>query len=261
MTTKELTPISGETTWSYPFFREYLLAVARDRKFVPPTSHFPAEIELSQDWHTLLNGMRERTKTEELYAITASDGIQLFQTRVPRLGRSDCVPNSIVMEEVDRVNKAIGEDTVLGDIHSHPDHFGDLWVKDFPPGKEMYEQGLFSIGDLQQLITTYDHFRKIFSIVTTKHWNAAVFLTRDTKKSPPSAFGDEYDITTFERYWYQDYGSFTYQGDSLATRLLIPGGPGTRDWKVYKGVGKEYSLVFYKGRPGENLKKIFPLSK
>lgn len=259
MPTKERITTPDQVIWRYSFFREYVLAAARDNRFIPASKQFPQQIELSCDWHTLFSEMRQNTRAHgnELYVIVASNGAGLFLGTKPGIGRSDCVPDQLIMGEVAKTNKLVGQDTAIGDIHSHPHSWFRDWKETDGVGKQTYEQGLPSITDVQQLVASENHFFKLFGMVVSPYWNACFFRTKLTEDISGSALRQE-DTLAFEKYWYQEYGAFGYTHENTLDSRELFGGSSVREWKVYKGIGKKHNLVFYKGKPGENLIRIFP---
>ena len=238
--------------WGYNHFREYLLALGRDKKFAEPINNFPNEIELSREWHDTLNQMRSDTADgRERFIFVATDkGNQniLLPTK-SMVGSKNFVPSKVIDEHYNWGESKNVEEYV-GSIHSHPrDYLGSL-VQLY---KKLNFCGNFSIGDLYSLLTEE---REDVSGLVEDEDNLFAFKTLQTKKTDFKYLPGRKGIKKFENYWCS-FNNFNivkgnvYRQDGRLINL-------SDVWKLESSIAEKHKLVIYRGRPDALLKRYYP---
>lgn len=232
--------------WTYKHFREYLLALGRDRNFLLSIDQYPDLIELSGDWHKTLEDLRIRTHQtffgKEHYSVIGFTEIarKLSLPQVPSVGTSGTVPSEVVKTARSSAYRA-GIDKILGDIHSHPheDHL------------------LFSLGDLYGMV--YPGSTEFVRAIVGTNENLFVFKARESTDT-----GLDDKVLTQEgfcKYWYENNG-YRFLGKNKngenATRLN-KNAPTL--WGLNLKIAQRHNLVFYSGDATSDLVKVFPSSK
>lgn len=216
--------------WDYETFKEYLLSQARGRDFLLPIEEFPEHIELSDDWHGVLNAMRAKTKKDKIERV-ALTGHNLQQralylptervVEVPWQWERDAPVSRQAIEVQRAFAKTQGADGFVGILHSHP-------PKDIPVLERIIKNGRLSAGDLHIALTGF--YGSMIGVADGKI-NSFAFKTRSSVV--PSEGQD---------YFYD----------------LWEGKPQPK--KVDELISQKYNLALYKGGVNSVLKRVYPKS-
>lgn len=230
--------------WPYSYFREYLLALGTGSKFLLPEAQHPDLIELSKDWIDTLHRMNVLTQDEyEYYApigyrlLPVERRALLLPTRPFRGSRGSVTPE--VQSKARGAVKDIGNEDVLGDIHSHPhrDHL------------------VFSVADMYSLLTP----TKPDYVMAVVGDNEFLFglRTRDTK---PSIFARSQ--VEFCKFWYSQNG-YEYVGcDNPNRGEVAHQRTGSASiWDINKKIAQAHRLILYSGDYKNGLVRTFPIKK
>lgn len=204
--------------WSYGFFREYLLALARGEKFLLPKVQYPKRIELNQSWHELLNQMwRETRDGLERFALIGfkDDRRAIFLPTRVASGTADGVPWNVVRAENEKAIAKFKIAYCLGDIHSHP-------------AEKIWPGAAFSAYDFYRILEPDIYLPMIGLVEGGK--NVFAFRSRESDYIDPSIFSPE----SFRDFWRDR----------------------VRGWKMNLEIAKKYSLVLYRGGVDRELVKV-----
>lgn len=223
----------GEVTWTSRDFQAYLLAQSCnpvEGDFCLETQRFPRRIDISPDWHQVLNQLR---------AQTAADGVEYWSL----IGVTDQRERVMVMrdfvrgkrEEVDAEGIAAarrrafenGITHCVGDAHSHTAGLME---------KLVYATDHFSPGDLYDLL--YSRIASACKLLVGPNRNLAVCRSIGSEFLPPAM-----NQKTFERLWEARF-RWEYM---LGNR-----------WGADFEIGKRHHLIFYEGKPQQPLARVFP---
>lgn len=260
--------------WSYEIFRQYLLALGRryvDRRtsipltqgpisyrnpeFILRTDQYPKEIELSLDWHSILDKIRKDSGdgVERLSVVGTKDNERsLLVQALAAQGLPDYVPAEVIIAQLQKAIEQYHLTTITGDIHSHPRKLLErIWSKVMP----INNRGMFSAADLYRIVTPNASMPMIE--VVEGNDNVFAFRTKDTINT---GLGSElFSQEAFEKYWYERNG-FRYLGpvEKFGANRAIPISPRASGWNVNLGIAERHKLVIYRGYSGKNLVREFP---
>lgn len=232
--------------WTYEHFKEYLIALGRNKNFLLPINKYPDLIELSQKWHVSLEDLRKKTavRAKEHYSVIGLDTIlrSLNLPITPFIGKEGCIPSEVISQaRAAAYGKGLSP---TGDIHTHPGH-------------STHHALVFSIGDLYGMVAP-DSTECVEGVVGGNE-NLFVFRTRDsfTVQYDPSI--RQMDQESFSKFWYEQNG-YKYSGvDPVKGELAKPSVKGAPSiWELNLKVAKRYNLVFYSGTQNSDLVKISP---
>lgn len=171
-----------KSSWDYNFFREYLLAIGRnhlsnqEQNYILSANEYPNKIELSSEWHQLLNQMRDKTvqNKRELFGVVGfrSKTSSILLQSFPVEGNSWEIPRDVVENQY-RKAKDNDIDVILGDIHSHPRRPISLQGREMPYA---------STSDLQFFI---EQPCAMMGIVN-ENGNLFIFKSRQTHERKPT---------------------------------------------------------------------------
>lgn len=260
-------------TWKYETFRQYLLALARrytDHKtsiqltkgpigyrnpeFTLPIDQYPKEIELSLDWHEILDKIRKDSEdgVERFSVIGTKDSERgVYIQAVAAQGLPDNVPAEVISAELQKAIDKYRMTTIIGDIHSHPRSLLERMWGDVLPSN----RGRFSAGDLYRMVIPNSNIRMM--VVVEGNDNVFAFRTKGTTNT---GFSQQFfNQDSFEKYWYERNG-FRYLGpvEKFGANRVIPVSPTADGWNVNLGIAERHKLVIYRGYSGQNLKREFP---
>lgn len=230
--------------WPYSYFREYLLALGNGNRFLLPEVQHPDLIELSRDWIDTLQRMSLLTQDGyECYVpigfrlLPVEEKALLLPTKPFRGSRGSVTPE--VQSKARGAVKDIGNEDVLGAIHSHPhrDHL------------------VFSVADMYGLLTS----TKPDYLMAVVGDNEFLFglRTRDTK---PSIFAHSQD--EFCKFWYSQNG-YEYVGcnDPNRGEVAYQRTGSVSIWDINKKIAQAHSIVLYTGDYKNGLVRTFPTRK
>lgn len=134
--------------------------------------------------------------------------------------------------------KDIGNEDILGDIHSHP-------------LKDRRDHLVFSIGDMFRLtVPEPDH---VMAVVGNNEFLFGI-RTRETRPSIYSFSQDE-----FCKFWYSQNG-YSYEGiDPDKGELAIRTKGDASHWDINRRIAEAHHIVFYSGDYVNGLIKVFPI--
>src|SRR3989344_519830 len=162
-------------TWNYSLFKDYLLALSRGKDFILPLEQYPREIELSQEWHKILNSMRDRTaktRVEHVALIATSKRMRsILLPSTPASGWSSHHVHPLATQiQITRARLDPRIDGYIGLFHSHPPQDIGFFRFKIPMGR-------LSAGDLHIVLTS----PSILAIgVTDGIRNSLAFRTRES---------------------------------------------------------------------------------
>lgn len=128
-TRKEKGPVLP-SKWDYETFKQFLLSQVRGKEFLMPLAEFPEEIELSEDWHNVLNILRDKTNKDQIERV-AILGYNL-NNRALYLPTEDVVEvpwswekNAPVAQTAVNFQRSLAitrgiDASAMGFLHSHP---------------------------------------------------------------------------------------------------------------------------------------------
>lgn len=244
----------GPKKWDYQTFRSHLLDLGRGERYLPKNELFPNTIQLSDDWHTVLNRKRVHThndQTERFSGIvTSPDGNKLFLPNFALVGESGSVPGEVILEEIERARNSLGENRMIGDIHSHP--------KKLYTGLRRFlnnisaQKGSFSLGDLYGSATKgVPNFLKV---VVEGEEN--IFVFRSSETIPTLIDPNIMSQKTFVKHWYEKNG-WRYTGSGKDGEVATPDLPNSPSiWDLNKMIAKKHNLVLYRGLQGKDLQRV-----
>jgi hypothetical protein len=251
---------SFDYVWKYTHFREYLLALARDESFLETIDNYPNRLELSADWHKLLNKMRRESEDlVERYSVVGvdKDGRRLVLQAIPAVGEPRQVSPTTQEAQKEKAKRQAGVDVFLGDIHSHAEKLS--WEYGLSRG-EYNHTAAFSAGDCYCMVGK--NTQLVLGLVQGNE-NLFAFRTRESKAE------DKLDYLrfkvnkglSFNKYWYGKSGIIFRKDNKIEKRSVGDGelriyGSDLR--KVNFDIASKHKLILYKGRPGEDLVRIFP---
>ncbi len=225
-----------DTRWSYDYFHEYLLALARSgEKFLLPQDQYPTRIALNPNWHGLLDQLREITRDaieRWVFVGFKEDRRTLYFPKVPVKGLPDRIPNEVVLEKIKEARNR-GIIGLVGDIHSHPgvDISTEQSYNDYKRYPKIFADMKlpgFSVGDLSTLIQPENTLQ--MRGVVAGYFNLFAFRTRGTENTPI---------------------------DALRELVAKPSTSGLA-WDSNIRIAKHYNLVLYRGEAGKDLVRVFP---
>lgn len=264
LTREHVVPIE---TWNYHLFREYLLSLTRGKDFLLPVDQYPNAIELSNDWHEVLDKMRTDSRDgHERWALIGykEDRRGIYLPTIAAKGLPDHVPAEVMLEERDRAKVKAGITGLLGDLHSHPKGLvKDIWGASFEDlfdelFKEDSEIAIFSAGDLYCMVIP-GSFNLMRGVVQGRE-NLFAFRTRESTDLGISQ--NVFRQDAFEKYWYEK-NRFRYLGNvkNFGVRRIQALTSHADPWNVNTGIAERHKLVLYKGSSGANLTKVFSPNK
>lgn len=243
--------------WTYDYFREYLLSLTRGSEFTLPQEAFPLVIELSRDWHTVLNTIREETSKDEIERWAGigfkEDRRSLYLPIFPAKGLHDIIPGELITKELEKMQSEFGMTAIIGDIHSHPQKLPrDTSVTHI----EKPLEGTFSVYDLYcavkpsnplQVMGLVDGYENVFS------FRSKGSVMEDLRRRFLFPTNQE----DFAKYWYELNG-YRYEKSQEDTNgyavRQVPNPPS--HWEICKQIAQRHRLVLYKGSENGDLRKI-----
>lgn len=257
--------------WDYNRFREYLLLLTKGENSLLSIDQYPQAVALSEDWHSLLNKMREDSVDgiERWALIGYKKGKEaIYLPTVAAKGLPYDVSVEGMAESRHKAITQVGITGLLGDIHSHPialekENGRKLFIK----SPELFEGGVFEVGpsarsfsagDLYSMFVPGNH--KLVMGLVAGDENLFAFRTRETTGLGIGAYFLSQE--TFEKSWYEKYG-FQYFSNvnEFGASGIKQVRPDASNWSVNLGIAETYKLVLYKGDAGKNLVKVFSPSK
>ena len=252
-----LPPEIASERWDYSNkFAEYLIRVALEgREALESTNNFPTRIELNTQWHSALDKMREETKDgmERWTPIGIQNDMNSIVIPTDFFkGEEKTIPFASILEKDEiRMLIKLGITNLAGDIHSHPEHFQSFVQRFLFSGRLITEYRGFSPMDLKgviQLSITPTNLH-VFGVVDQLS-NYFTFIAKDT-----DAISHDSPLQTdkeFSYYWFKKYApSVVEKLPPVFTTL----------WDINIAIAKQYNLVLYRGKPGEDLVKYCPRPK
>jgi len=244
--------------WTYDGqLREYLLLYARKgEEGLESRNNFPQWMELSKGWHETMDQMEQETKDGyERWAFIGfrQDMQDIVLPRVFGQGTKGFlhaeVKSDVWENALQEAQKKTGIVGLVGSIHSHPN---PLWHKTYnkifgPLGIFAAGTG-FSAGDLYFL--SIDQSEDAMEALVQGKDRFMAFRTRESRNSQLSK-----DLSTqedFVRYWYRKSGFRLVKDVPITAPIKIS------IEKINKKIAEGHSLVLYKGRSGEDLKRLYP---
>lgn len=243
--------------WDYETFREYLLALTRGKDFLLPREDYPTRIQLSDDWHGLLNGMRQESRDgKERFALVGfkDDHRAIYLPRTTALGESTFVPGEVILKTIEQAKRQAGITELVGDIHSHPNGW---WKKIHdmqniilkPFGGDLHA---FSPGDLYCMVLP-DLYLPMIGLAESDR-NLFAFRTKQSEMVPGNELG--FDQDKFDQHWAKQFGLKIVTVGKAKVALTL--NPRSNPWEVDKAIAQRHGLVLYKGAPGLDMVKVFP---
>jgi hypothetical protein len=223
----------GQRIWAAPDLRHYLLALAGstpEQNACLELQHFPQRIDLSPDWHQILDQMRTQTAVDgveywSFIGVTAQHDRVMVMRDFIRGRREDVSAEEIAL--AGRRALANGITHLIGDIHSHTASLIERMV---------LATDHFSPADLYGLL--WSRVAPATKVLVGPNRNLVVCRSKDSELLPPMM-----NQKTFERLWEARF-RWEYM---LGNR-----------WGADFEIGRRHSLVFYEGKPGQPLKEIVP---
>lgn len=236
--------------WEYDFFREYLLAISRGDNYLVLAGEYPREIELSGDWHTVLERARRDTNVDlkergSLVAINVSRRA-VFVKNVPYLGTDVEVSHKVYLRARKDASEKVGADVIVAHLHSHPYSPYNLALMN-----EGKFRNSFSPTDLYNLVSTTD--RSILEVLVEGTENLFAFRARDSK--PVISHKEAIGVNRFHQFWLTHYGFRVFPED---LHRVDSSGTDHNLWDVNVGIAERYGLVIYKGPAKGNLRRVVP---
>lgn len=250
----------GVERWTYNnHLREYLLLVARKGRMAFESGEkFPKRMELSEDWHTMLDEVRRATRDgKERWALVGvkQERTALFLPTIPAVGYDNYVPSEVMEKEGNRARENFGIVDLVGDVHSHPTDFGEKALQRLPAFNSLGLKAQFSAGDYYGICVPGR--ARAFMGVVEGDYNLFAFSTRQTQNLPvdPAMINQE----SFEKYWYEKFG-FKYLGgvQKYGAFRAVPVAGGADSVAMNAAIAKRHGLVLYQGAKGKDLTKVFP---
>lgn len=257
--TADLFKPKENSSWQYPYFREYLLALTRGKDFLLPINQYPNKIQLSNQWHETLDRMRRDTLDgKEKWSLIGfkDDRRSLWLPTAPVTGEASFVGWEHMSKQIDRAKEKEGITELLGDIHTHPSWYEKkIWG---PFKKRNSNVARFSAADLYTILLP-SRYRPIIGVVEGND-NLFAFRTRSTRTIAPWQYPNNQD--EFERYWYTR-GGFVYKGSvrEYGADRAVPISADASGWKVNTLIADHHDLVFYRGQSGKDLNLVYKPNK
>lgn len=243
--------------WSYNDLKSVLRAGSGNREAMPLQADYPYIICLSNQFHGILNGLRDAT---------ASDGyergvIMGFRGKTGGLFVSDHIKGEhysisaeIQQNKMDRAH-AFGIESISSDAHAHPtfrfpEALSSLnpWIRGF-----VSYWAAFSPLDTYRLVAPDCGLVAMFLVEGNK--NLAMFHTMESSKTMSSTTipsQQEFSDYWLEKFGYKDNFSFISHPINYLTCLLLD------PLSIDKAMSDRYHLVLFKGNMNEDLRKIYP---
>ncbi len=188
--TPEIPP--DKAVWSAEDFRGYLLALSlnlKDARFRVKSSEFPRQINLSPDFHQMLDELRENTKADgheywTLVGVT-KDRDRVMILKDPVKGSRLEVPSQVMFEKTTDAYQR-GIPYLVGAAHSHAE-FHPLWRLLDP-----LRADFLSAGDFLPLVGSC--YSNSFVLLAGPERNVAVFRTRETEFLPPTQTDESFRL-------------------------------------------------------------------
>lgn len=251
---------NGVERWTYHnHLREYLLLVARKgRMALESMERFPKKIELSTDWHEMLDVVRRATKDgKERWALVGvkHEKTALLLPTIPAVGYDSYVPSEVMKKEIDRARDGFGIVDLVGDVHSHPRDFAERALQKLPVLNQLGLKGQFSAGDYYGMIVPGK--ARAFMGVVEGGYNLFAFRTKQTQDLPidPAMFNQD----SFEKFWYEKFG-FRYLGgvEKYGAYRAVPISGSADSVAMNAAIVERHKLVLYQGAEGKDLVRIYP---
>ncbi|MCL4552432.1 MAG: hypothetical protein M1305_02595 [Candidatus Marsarchaeota archaeon] len=248
--------------WDYEkHFREYLLLLARKGKHgLESLRSFPGKIELSPTWHETLNAMREATAdgVERWALVGFREDMRtlVLPTVFPRGERGSIlqgvkanIPEDVMRREIQRAREKAQVKGIVGDIHSHPRYLHERLAKRlFGSTRIVGGGGGFSAGDLYSMIIPEGYLPMMAVVEPDEYFFA--FRTRDSRDIPTSP--EVSSQQAFEKYWYEK------SSVRLVAGFRVVVSPKYSTVELNYGIARRHNLVLYRGKPDEDLERIYP---
>jgi len=246
--------------WTYKnYLREYLLLIARKGRIaIESAKNFPERIELSGEWHEMLNVIRKGTLDgkERLALIgVREERTSLLLPTIPAVGYDRCIPSELTAMEEQKARDKFGIVDIVGDVHSHPITFTEKLHQKFPVSNTLGLKARFSAGDYYCMVSP--NRPRFFMGLVEGDYNLFMFRVREM-----SGLGIDSHIfsqESFERYWYEKFG-YKYLGNidkEGANRVVAIQGKADL-FNMNKAILERHMLVLYQGAAGRDLVKIYP---
>ncbi len=222
--------------WTSEVLKEYLLSQSKGQEFLLPLEEFPEEIELSHDWHEVLNTMRQGTNHDGIERValvgfnSSHRAIYLpnFKMAAGVLDKSSGVitdygegqavnPTLIELQRIFASKKGI--EGFSGLLHSHPP---DSSL--FSPIFDLFGEHRLSAGDLYIALKGY--YGNLMGVADGPI-NSFAFKTKES-------IIPRDDHETFYRLWEQE--------------------PRIRN--LDQVIAQKYKLALYRGNKNQSLKRV-----
>lgn len=234
-------PQPNEDKWNYEYFREYLKAIARGKKFLLTSGQYPKEFSVNDEWHRAINEMRRLTLVDSLerYALIGykEDKRGIYLQIIPATGEPHRIPREVVEEQKKIAKDKYKLSGFVGDIHTHP-YISSSTIES--------PSNYYSATDLKNLLSNSESPLKV--LITPNH-NLFAFWTKET--SPTSIKDSE----AFSGYWEESQG-FQHLGPQSARAKFKE----SNYWDVNTAIAQGHGLVLYRANPNSPLQKAYPVS-